>query len=179
MLLEAFAGLPDSSDWRLVVAGEPWEGLESQLVGLIDERGLGDRVRTELRWIPESEVPGLLAACDLVVLPYRSGSQSAVAPLALSAGLPVLSTRVGGLSEVVQDGMNGVLVEAGSIDELARAFEEMDDERLGTLAEGARRSRDRLTWDGYAAALEDLLEDVAGANSEFGTRNSEFPSVRS
>ena len=124
-------------------------------------------------------MPRFLAATDLVVLPYRSGSQSAVAPLALSAGLPVLCTRVGGLSEVVQDGMNGVLVEAGSVDELARAFEEMDRGKLAGLTEGARASRSRLTWDGYAAALEDLLEDVAGANSEFGTRNSEFPSVRS
>jgi glycosyltransferase involved in cell wall biosynthesis len=54
-----------------------------------------------LGWVPEPEVPRLLAAADLVVLPYRSGSQSAVAPMALAAGVPVLSTAVGGLAEVV------------------------------------------------------------------------------
>ena len=105
-------------------------------------------------------MPLLLAAADLVVLPYRSGSQSAVAPLALAAGLPVLSTRVGGLPEIVHDGVNGVLVEPGSVDELARAFTELDSDKLDELAAGARQARSRLTWDGYAAALESLLSQV-------------------
>ena len=116
-----------------------------------------DRIRLRLGWLPENEVPTVLAAADLVVLPYRSGSQSAVAPLALAAGLPVLSTRVGGLAEVVLDGVSGILVEPGSVAELARAFEELDREKLAELAEGARAGRSRLTWDGYAETLEKLL----------------------
>ncbi len=109
-------------------------------------------MQLRLGWVPETEVPLLLAAADLVVLPYRSGSQSAVAPLALAAGLPVLSTRVGGLPEVVQDGINGVLVEPGSVQGLARAFEDLTTEKLDELAAGARASRSRLTWNGYAAS---------------------------
>ena len=81
---------------------------------------------------------------------------------------------MGGLPEVVQDGINGVLVEPGAVDELARAFGELNNEKLADLAKGALASRSRLTWDGYAAALEGLLEKVVAANSEFGIRNSEF-----
>jgi len=167
LLLEAISHQPPDSNWMLVVAGEPWEDLGSALELQLRALGIEARVQLRLGWVPEAEVPLLLAATDLVVLPYRSGSQSAVAPLALAAGLPVLSTRVGGLPEVVQDGINGVLVGPGSVDELARAFEELDGEKLDALATGARQSRSRLTWDGYAAALEGMLEKVVAANSEF------------
>ena len=160
LLLEAMARQPQVSDWLLVVAGEPWGDLGSALQRRVRDLGIEERVRLRLAWVPEPEVPRLLAAADLVVLPYRSGSQSAVAPFALAAGLPVLSTRVGGLPEVVRDGVNGLLVAPNSVDELTRAFEKLDQSRLAALAEGARASRFRLTWGGYAAALEDLLQRV-------------------
>ena len=163
LLLEAISRQAADSNWMLVVAGEPWEDLGPVLGQQVRALGIANLVQLRLGWVPEAEVPLLLAAANLVVLPYRSGSQSAVAPLALAAGLPVISTRVGGLAEVVDDGVNGVLVEPGSVDELARAFEELTTERLDELAEGALASRSRLTWDGYAAALEGLLEKVVGA----------------
>jgi glycosyltransferase involved in cell wall biosynthesis len=160
VLIHAASRLPAENDWLLLVAGEPWGDLGPAIQQQVRDLGAEDRVHLRLQWLPESEVPAALAAADLVVLPYRSGSQSAVAPLALAAGLPVLSTQVGGLAEVVQDGVNGLLVEPGSVDALARAFEELDRENLAKLAEGARASRPRLTWDGYAAALEKLLIKV-------------------
>ena len=160
LLLEAISRQSGDSNWSLVVAGEPWEDLGPALEQQARALGIEDRLQLRLGWVPEAEVPLLLAAADLVVLPYRSGSQSAVAPLALAAGLPVLSTKVGGLPEVVRDGINGVLVEPGSVDELACALEEMTAEKLAELAEGALASRSRLTWDGYAAALEGLLSQV-------------------
>jgi glycosyltransferase involved in cell wall biosynthesis len=126
--------------------------------------GISGRVRLEFGWVPEPEVPRLLAAADLVVLPYRSGSQSAVAPHALGAGVPVLSTAVGGLPEVVRHGVDGWLVAPGSVEELTQALEELDRPRLAALADGARQGRSRFTWDGYAEALEGLLENVVGAN---------------
>jgi len=164
LLLEAIARQPAGSNWFLVVAGEPWGNLGNRLSEQVRRLGIADRVRLELGWVPEPEVPRLLAAADLVVLPYRSGSQSAVAPLALGAGVPVLSTAVGGLPEVVRHGVDGWLVAPGSVEELTRAFEELDGPRLAELAEGARQGRGRFTWDGYAEALEGLLENVVGAN---------------
>jgi glycosyltransferase involved in cell wall biosynthesis len=163
LLIEAFSGLPDTSDWRLIVAGEPWGELGGQLRALIDEHGLGERIRTELRWIPEGEVPGFLAACDLVVLPYRSGSQSAVAPTALAAGKPVLTTDVGGVSEIVRHGVDGWVVEPGSVEALEAALLDLDGPTLERLTRGALEGRDRLTWDGYAVELEKLILSVVSS----------------
>jgi glycosyltransferase involved in cell wall biosynthesis len=157
LLLDALALLPPASDWFLVVAGEPWGDSESRLRRQVRDLDLGGRVRLELGWVPERGVPTLLAASDLVVLPYRSGSQSAVAPLALAAGVPVLSTRVGGLPEIVVDGKSGLLVAPRSVVELAAALVELDRSKLETLAAGARELRARFSWEGYAAAIEELL----------------------
>ena len=118
-----------------------------------------------LQWVPEGRVPQLLAAADLVVLPYRSGSQSAVAPMALAAGVPVLSTEVGGLPEIVRHGVNGYIVAPGSADELARALVELDGPALARLAAGAREARDRFTWQGYGEELESLVRQVVPAKN--------------
>lgn len=160
LLVRAMARLPLDSDWQLVVAGEPWGGLGDELSRQVADAGLGDRVRLLLGWVPEERVATLLAAADVVVLPYRSGSQSAVAPLALGHGVPVVSTEVGGLAEVVTHDRNGLLVPPGSAEALVAAFEGLDGETLARLAAGARESAERLTWDAYAAALEALVERV-------------------
>jgi glycosyltransferase involved in cell wall biosynthesis len=163
LLLEAWHRLPAGCNWHLVVAGEPWGDQGKRLRRQVDRLGIGARVRLELRWIPEREVGSWLAAADLVVLPYRSGSQSAVAPLALGAGRPVVASRVGGLPEVVHHGVNGLLVEPGSVDALARVFAELDDAQLAELTRGARDWRGTITWESYAESIETLIERVVGA----------------
>ena len=163
LLLEAVAQLPADSDWRLVVAGEAWGGLGDRLRRRAARPDLADRVTLDLRWQSEDELRTLLGAADLVILPYRDGSQSAMAPLVLGYGLPVLSTRVGGLPEVVEDGVAGLLVEPGSVEALTAALDALGLPRLGSLAAGARRTASRLSWDGYAAALERLILQVVHA----------------
>jgi glycosyltransferase involved in cell wall biosynthesis len=158
ILIDAVSKLPEGSNWYVLVAGEPWGGLESELRQKVRDPGLSERVRLDLQWVPEDEIPLLLAAADLVVLPYRSGSQSAVAPMALAAGVPVLSTSVGGLPEIIRHGVDGWLVEPGSVEALTEAFLKLDDATLSRLARGAVEGRDRFNWDSYAEALEELIK---------------------
>jgi D-inositol-3-phosphate glycosyltransferase len=115
----------------------------------------------DLGWVPERRVAQLVSAADVVVLPYRRGSQSAVAPMALAHGVPVLSTAVGGVPEVVLHGHNGLVVRPGDPSAIASALESLSRERLADLAGGARRSATELSWSGYAIALEALLTEVS------------------
>lgn len=156
VLFEAMARLPGGSPWTAVVAGEAWEGLDRELPALASRLGLGGRVRLRFGWVPEEEVGLLLAAADLMVLPYRSGSQSAVAPLALAHGLPLLVTQVGGLPEMAGEG--GVVVPPGDPGALAGALASLDEAALARLAERAALAGRRLSWPGYARALAALAE---------------------
>jgi glycosyltransferase involved in cell wall biosynthesis len=56
-------------------------------------------VQVENRWVPEGEVPDLLAWADALILSHREASQSGVAAAAIAAGRWVVATRVGGLAE--------------------------------------------------------------------------------
>ncbi len=69
------------------------------------------RVEIDRRWIPEDELPELLAWSDAVVLPYREASQSGVAAAALAQGRYVLATMVGGLTEQLSHQALALLVE--------------------------------------------------------------------
>jgi glycosyltransferase involved in cell wall biosynthesis len=144
------------------VAGEPWGDLGLELERQLLRLDLGDRATLDLRWVSENELERLLAAADVVVLPYRSGSQSAMAPQALARGVPVLTTRVGGLAEVVEDGVNGLVVAPGSVDALTAALAALDDQLVAHLAAGARATAARLSWEGYADALLGLVARVTG-----------------
>lgn len=112
-------------------------------------------VTVEQRWVDEAEIPALMAAADVVVLPYREASQSGVVPIALACGVPVVATAVGGLAEQIEDGVNGAVVATPSAPALAAAMLRLCDASLrARLRRGAQGSGATLSdWDGHAAAL--------------------------
>src|SRR5881396_3059495 len=84
------------------------------------------------------DVPEVMAALDLLVLPStRSEATSQVIPQALAVRTPVVATAVGGIPEIVKDGVTGRLVPPGEPDALARAILEMisDTERAHIMAQ--------------------------------------------
>jgi glycosyltransferase involved in cell wall biosynthesis len=81
---------------------------------------VGD-VRVENRWIEEGEIPGIFAATDLAVLPYREASQSAVVATAFAVGMPCVATPIPGLCEQVANGVTGVIAAGNSPAEYAEA----------------------------------------------------------
>ncbi len=74
------------------------------------------------RWVTHAEIGGILAAADVVVLPYREASQSGVVAAAFGVGRPVVVTPVGGLAEQVRDGVDGLVAPAADAAGLADAL---------------------------------------------------------
>jgi len=102
---------------RVFVAGE------SRHVGAFADaaraRGIGDHV-TFLGH--RDDMPDLLAASDVVTLPsFFEGLPYAISE-AMAAGKPVVATRVGGIPEMIEDGENGILIDAGDAAALLAAF---------------------------------------------------------
>jgi len=116
---------------------------------------LSDQTAFELRdyYIPPTEVASLFSEAYAVVLPYRDGTQSGVAAMALGYGVPVVATAVGSIPEFVRDGVNGLLVQPGDhvalCDALARL---VSDRPLRTrLHRGALELRDGcFSWASIA-----------------------------
>jgi glycosyltransferase involved in cell wall biosynthesis len=115
LLAGALASLPPEAAVSVRVVGN---GAESpELDALRTCRG----VTVENRWVPETEIGGLLAWSDALILPYREASQSGVAAAALAAGRPVIATNVGGLREQLSSASQAIVCEPDA-DSLAAAI---------------------------------------------------------
>ena len=99
---------------------------------------------------------GLMGALDVLVLPSHQEPFGTVLAEAMNAGTPVVATRVGGLAEVVEDGVTGRLVPPGDPEALAQAVVEVLDKRDQMGAAGRERAR-RWHADGYARRVAELL----------------------
>ena len=73
-------------------------------------------------YIPDERVAELFQKASVVVLPYLEASQSGVVPLAFAFGKPVVVTRVGSIPEIVDHGINGLIVPPRDSDNLAKAI---------------------------------------------------------
>ena len=101
-------------------------------------------------------VESYFRAADVVVLPYVSATQSAVVLTAYSFERPVIVTRVGGLPDVVEDGVTGYVVPARAPAELARALTRFFDENAGERM--TREIRARAGQFSWGRCVDAVLE---------------------
>jgi glycosyltransferase involved in cell wall biosynthesis len=153
-LLRAMPLILAARPCTLVVAGEFYEPRQPY-EALARELGIAAQVRLLDGYVPNEEVGVYFSAADVVVAPYRSGTQSGVVALAQRFRRPVVASRVGGLPDMIVDGVSGLTVPPGDPDSLARAV-------LRIYEEGAETWRARVgeievtTWDEEVDAIEKL-----------------------
>ena len=143
---------------KLIVAGEFYES-EKPYFDLIHQLETGDRITFHSHFISDDEVKYYFSAASLVVQPYRSATQSGVTQVAYHFNKPMIVTNVGGLAEIVPDGVCGYVVEpdpeaiAGAI---CRFFAG-DEERF---TPGIEEQKKLYSWDRLTEALRSLAREV-------------------
>lgn len=153
ILVKAMEQLRHEDIW-LTIAGEWWIK-NAQLRQRIQRL---ERVEVIDRFLPDTEAADRFARADAVLLPYHNASGTGVIPLAYHYGKPVIATRVGGLPDVVEDGVSGFLVPPGDPDAMADAIRRLP-EALPRLSRGLEPLRRQMTFDDLALRLTDLALD--------------------
>lgn len=144
---------------RLLIVGE---GEERQtLEGLAARLDLTECI-SFLGQITNDAIPGYMIASDILILPSLSEGFPVTILEAMAAGLPIVTTRVKGMPEIVRDGENGFLVEPknpGQIGEKVLLLLENDDLRR-RISGNNREKAKRYSWESVARSLEEVYTKV-------------------
>ncbi len=157
--LEALARVDEVA---LVIAGDGPD--RAALERRARELGLEERVRF-LGAVPRDQVLRLFRAADASLLSSAWENFPHTVVEALAVGCPVIATAVGGVPEVVRDGVNGLLVAPGDPAALASALERFyaDPELRSRLAEAAVASVDGYSENAVFTRIEEELTKAASA----------------
>jgi glycogen(starch) synthase len=170
LALEAFSSIVGRfPEARLVVAGDgPAKAELERRVSELNLEGAVDLIG----WVTPEQVPTLMNATTVVLIPSRHESFGLVALEAALMARPVVGMRVGGLPEVVVHGQTGLLVEPEDSQALAEAVTFLFDhpQRAAQMGEAARqRAREVFSWeqcvDGYEALYRRLMAGAFHAHS--------------
>ena len=123
ILLESMKSLVQKdARYRLLVVGEFYDS-PKEYTGFTESEGLSESVHFINKFIPNEEVGRYYRLADVVVLPYRSATQSGILNVAYGFKKPVIVTDVGGLAEFVDHGKTGLIVKQAEANQIAEGIE--------------------------------------------------------
>lgn len=157
VLLDSMPDIVSRRNVKLIIAGEFYDD-EKKYLDKLTDLDLNENIFLVKDFIPNENVKYFFSACDLVVLPYLSATQSGIIPVAYFYDKPVVVTDVGALTEVVEDGKTGFVVKPGDKVSLANAvvkFFESDNRKV--MEENITREKRKYDWDTFTKGILDLV----------------------
>jgi glycosyltransferase involved in cell wall biosynthesis len=158
-LVNAFLGLPEAlrNRAKLVLAGDgDVEGVRTLAAPA------GDRINV-LSWIDAAERDRILKASDVFALPSRAEGVPMALLEGMAYGLPSITSPVGGIPDVFQDGIDGTFVTPGNIDQIRAAMVHLITDEAARLAAGRRAREHARQYDVhvYARRLAEIYQRIA------------------
>ncbi len=161
VLLEALAVVLTRLEVHLLIVGEFYDD-DKKYRAQIASLNLQRHVTVHSDYVSNDLVGKYFSACDAVILPYLSATQSGIAQIAYNFDKPVIATDVGGLAEVVLDGQTGIIVPPNNPQALADAIvrfyaEQREEEFIARIVQEKRK----YSWDAMVSTIEELADDAA------------------
>ncbi len=168
-LVQAFSDLPAeyAQQMRLTIVGETWEGWDAPLEAVATSP-YRERITVVNRYVSDAEVQEHFGAADAVVLPYRRSSSSGPLHIAMSTGLPLVVTSVGGLIEAAGAYEGAVFVPPQDPAALAAALRELPGRR-------GLRYPDPHSWDASIRSYTQVFERLGATGAVTGTSSTSTP----
>ena len=144
------------SNIKLIIAGEYYSN-EKYYLDLIKDLNIKDQLVLATDFIPDSKVGDFFSACDIVVQPYKTATQSGVTQIAYHFEKPMIVTNVGGLPEIVPDGKVGYVVDVDPIaiaDAIQRFYvDNMEEEMI----RNCKQEKKKYLWSTLLNKIDELF----------------------
>ena len=160
ILIEAMPEILKSVSLKLIVVGESYEK-DNKYFNMVETLGLQNNVVLKTDYVPNDEVGKYFSASDVVVLPYRSATQSGIIQIAYNFDKPVIATNVGGLAEVVKNGETGFIVEPNNPKKITEAVIKFYTENYEDLfVNNITQEKKKYSWDTMVENIEKLYNNI-------------------
>lgn len=157
LLIKAFSESNlKSKNYKLLIAGEFYED-EKQYLVLINTLKLNDYIELHSHYIPDAEIKYYFGACNLVVQPYRSATQSGISQLAYHFEKPMIVTNVGGLPEIVKHHETGFVTEVNPT-AIAKAMNDFTDGDINRFDDAIREEKTKYTWSHLSQTILEFIQ---------------------
>ncbi len=158
LLLKAFAD-KNLRTFRLkvLVVGEFYIDSEPYLK-LIKELGIEEDVLLYNEFVPNTEVVNYFCASNLVVQPYKNATQSGITQIAYHFEKPMITTNVGGLSEIVIDNKVGFVVNPDPKEISAAIYKFFDENLESAFHENIKEVKKRFSWNNLIDTIDALTK---------------------
>jgi glycosyltransferase involved in cell wall biosynthesis len=159
LLIEAMNRLDDS--YQLIIAGESYGGFELYSE-LIEKSRNKKNIKVFEQYIPDSMVSAFFSAADVLVLPYRSATQSGVTAIAIQMELPVIATDTGALGNSIRETGIGLVVGSAAAADIANGVAQFfsGEKSTESYKENLKKEKDRLSWKNFAGSIESFLSGL-------------------
>lgn len=165
VMIEGFAKLYETQkDVHLIITGDGKPEKEQRLQKLVEDRGIKDNVH--LLFGDHGDLHRLYTASDIFLLTSRHEGFCIAAMEGLAFGLPLVSTRVAGISEYLINGENGLFIESNPND-VAKKLETIilfSEEEKMRFSEAARRTAEEYSTKRYGNEINTLLKKILRNN---------------
>lgn len=160
ILINAMPEILKKVNVKLVVVGEAYED-DDKYRKQIEKLGISENVLLNTDYVPNNEVGRYFSAADVVVLPYKSATQSGIVQIAYNFDKPVIATDVGGLAEVVLNEKTGFIVEPDNPEKIAKAVirfysENKEKDFVGNV----QTEKQKYSWDTMVENIEKLYKSL-------------------
>jgi N-acetyl-alpha-D-glucosaminyl L-malate synthase BshA len=168
-VVEVFARVAAAIPARLMMIGDGPDRSSAEHLAL--RLGVADRIHFLGK---QDNVNELLPLADLMIMPSEMESFGLAALEAMACSVPTIATRVGGVPELIDDGVNGLLFPLGDIDSMAAAAVDLlrDEPRLAAMATAARKNAsDRFCSTRIIPLYEQYYERVLARSPPMQTQS--------
>jgi len=161
-LIEAWNLLPEkiTNEYKLIISGD---GEVNKARSLASSSKNPASIEV-VGWVSEDRFQSILKSCKIYILPSKNEGLPMGLIEAMSHSKAVITTPVGGIPELINDGENGILVEPGNIKQIGSALQNLisDPNEITRLSRNARESVEPLSMEIYKEKLHMLWKELVG-----------------
>ena len=144
------------TDFKVLAIGDCYENPEPYS-NMVDKYKIKDIFDLRFEFVPNNKVSLYFSAADIIVLPYKSATQSGIVPVAYHFNKPVIVTNVGGLGEIVQEGKTGYVVTPNSVEISNSIIKYYRNSDKINFKEKIKVYKKNFSWDKFVETIQSIV----------------------